>query len=490
MSTCFLACSNAMVRLARASAVELRSRRRSILMGSGGRSGKLEVLLMGVHPPGGANTIADHLGSFGRYSRHRIYFLQNQRPLREFFGRQVGTFPKWLNLDRFDVLVIHYSNYLPGELHFDAEARNRIRNFKGLKVLFLQDEYREINTITTRIRELGIDVLFTCLPEDEIDKVYPAERLPGLTRINTLTGFVPEDLVPRDVPRIALRPIDVGYRSRKVPYWLGDLGREKWEIVPKFLAATAGSGLVLDLSYQEHDRIYGAAWVDFVASCKTMLGTESGASVFDFTGEIQRAVQAYLTECPKASFDDVSERFLRPHEGRIRLNQISPRCFEAAALRTVMVLYEGRYSNVLEPWRHFIPLRKDFGNVDEVLHAIRDTVALQMMADRAYHEVARDPRYSYRAFVGRFDAVIEGERRDRGKRRAQRGSGLVDESLVFRLTVRAVGLTLGFAAIRLTALGYRMLVPRVLRRRLRPFTRKLASRHTELDRIGSGAQHG
>ena len=40
---------------------------------------------------------------------------------------------------------------------------------------------------------------------------------------------------------------------------------------------------VLDLSYEEHDRIYGRAWLKFICSCKTMLGTESGASVFDFT---------------------------------------------------------------------------------------------------------------------------------------------------------------------------------------------------------------
>ena len=462
-------------------AVESPGRRRHTLMGRA-RDRQSQVLLMGVRPSRGANTIADHLRAFGRYSRHRVYFLQSQRALRDDFTGGLATFPEWLALSRFDVLIIHYSNYLPSELHFDARAREQIRAFTGLKVLFLQDEYREIDAVTARIGELGIDVLFTCVPSDEIERVYPAERLPGLTRINTLTGFVPEDLTELDVPRVAARSIDVGFRSRKVPYWLGELGREKWEIVPKFTRAAAGSGLVLDLSYEEHDRIYGRAWLKFICSCKTMLGTESGASVFDFTGEIQRSVEGYVATRPDAGFDDVSERFLRPHEGRIRINQISPRCFEAAALRTAMVLYEGRYSDVLEPWRHFIPLRKDLGNIDEVLRAIRDTTALQKMVDRAYQEIALDPRYSYRTFIDRFDAVVEAELRNRGKARDHRETDPLEASLRLRLAVREIGVSATHAAIHLASPAYRMLVPAALRRQVRVFIRKrLVSRPTELE---------
>jgi hypothetical protein len=440
----------------------------------GGRHRKRRMLLIGVRPRATANTIVDHLRSFGRYSRHRFHFVQNQRPLHGDFGGRVRTFPEWLDLDRFDVLVIHYSNYFASELHFDARARERIRDFPGLKVLFLQDEYREVDAVVSRIREVGIDVLFTCLPEDEIEKVYPAERLPGLTRINTLTGFVPEDLVAVNMPPISDRPIDVGFRSRKVPYWLGELGREKWEIVTKFAAAAKGSGLVTDLSYEEHDRLYGADWLKFFRACKSMLGTESGASVIDFTGEIQRSVEEYVSARPEAGFDEVSERFLRPHEGRIHFNQISPRCFEAAALRTAMVLYEGKYSGVLEPWRHFIPLRKDFGNFSDVLRAIRDTAGLQRMVDRTYREIALNAKYSYRTFVERFDTVVEGELRDRRKDHRQRDVEMVF-SLWFPMLLAARGLWLS-AAHTVVHLGfrfYRRHVPESVRERLRPLSRKL-----------------
>jgi hypothetical protein len=138
-----------------------------------------------------------------------------------------------------------------------------------------------------------------------------------------------------------------------------------------------------------------------------MLGVESGASVFDFTGQIQARVEKYLAIHPDADFEEIQGRFFRAEEGKIRLNQISPRCFEAAALRTAMVLYEGEYSGILKPWRHYIPLKKDFSNFGEVLDAIRDVDRLQALASRTYDEIACNAQYSYATLAAQTDDVIE-----------------------------------------------------------------------------------
>ena len=128
-------------------------------------------------------------------------------------------------------------------------------------------------------------ILFTCVPEAEIEKVYPQQKLPNITKINTLTGYVPKNLLKVDPPNLKYRQIDVGYRTRKPPFWLGDLAQEKWTIADKFRDAAKDFGLKIDLSYQETDRLYGQRWLAFVKNCRCMLGVESGASVFDFTGE-------------------------------------------------------------------------------------------------------------------------------------------------------------------------------------------------------------
>ncbi|NIM97414.1 MAG: hypothetical protein GTO24_04820 [candidate division Zixibacteria bacterium] len=360
---------------------------------------KLDILLLCNRPAknAGASTFIDHLDAFINFSQHNFYCLSF-----------LGKLPRKLDLHRFDIIVIHYSVFLSfsSEYFLNSQSRQRIRDFPGLKVLFVQDEYRGVNAVIENMKSMRIHVLFTCVPDGEIEKVYPSKALPGLRKINTLTGYAPKALVTRDVLRIKDRPIDVGYRTRKLPYWLGELGYEKIQIAEKFVAHAADAGLRLDISYQESRRIYGEKWIDFVSSCKVMLGTESGASVFDFSGELEQIVSRYEQEHPEAGFAEIQEKFLRPYEGKVRLNQISPRCFEAAALRTAMLLYEGDYSGILKPWRHYIPLNKDFSNIEEVIRILRDDEKLQSIADCAFAEIAQNPEYGYEKFMSDFDRVV------------------------------------------------------------------------------------
>jgi glycosyl transferase family 1 len=373
----------------------------------------VNILLLCVRTGRGvdARTVTDHLDAFQRYSRHNVRELSFFREL-----------PSALELERFDAVVLHYTvaiGWMPSH-YLGAASRQRLREYRGLKVVFIQDEYHGVHQLHEQLRTLGVDVLFTVVPEAEIEKVYPASALPGVTRVSNLTGYVPESLVSTPVEPVARRPIDVGYRARQPPFWLGQLAYEKWQIAERFKRQAAGRGLKLDLSYVEGERLYGPAWTRFVASCKAVLGAESGASVFDFDGTIRPAVEDYVARNPDATFAEVQSKLLAPHEGKVRYNQISPRCFEAAALRTAMVLYQGEYSRVLKPWRHFVPLRKDFSNFEEVVDAIRDEKKLQEMAERTYAEVACNEAYSYRGFVRMFDDNVEQEFRHRGKKPAAR----------------------------------------------------------------------
>lgn len=371
-------------------------------------SAQMNVLLLCSVPPASAGTTHDHVDALRRHSAHRVMCFP-------YLGEGADRLPRDLELDRFDAIVIHYSVYLLADRHLGPADRERIAAFPGVKLLFLQDEYRQIDRVTALIAGLGIDVLFTCVPGPEVGKVYPPDRLPALTVISNLTGYVSAAQLGMRVARIAQRPVDVGYRARVPPFWLGRLSAEKWQIATRFLEAVQGTGLKCDISQREEDRIYGKRWPQFVSSCKAMLGVESGASVFDFDGSIQRDVEAFMAENPQAGFEEVESRFLRAHEGRIRLNQISPRCFEAAALRTAMVLYEGEYSGILKPWRHYVPLCKDFSNIDEVVAAIKDERKLQEIADRAYEEIALNPQWSYEAFAGRFDAALQAAQAAKGR---------------------------------------------------------------------------
>nr|WP_315479633.1 glycosyltransferase [uncultured Rhodoferax sp.] len=422
-----------------------------------------------------AATVTEYLDALHKYSRHTVHEIS-----------MLHYFPNGIDLDRFDVVLTHYSlsigpllqHYLGGDLV------ERLKRYKGLKAAFLQDEYREIQTYWRHINELSFDVLFSCVPDDEIPNVYPAERVPKLRVVNVLTGYVPEALIAQDVLPVAKRLVDVGYRTRKMPYWLGRLGYEKWFIAEEFKRRASGTELKLDLSTKEGERLYGDAWTNFVASSRAVIGVESGASIIDFDGQLERRVEDYVAKYPGASFEEVFELFLVPYEDSLRLHQISPRCFEAAALHTPMILFEGAYSGVLEPGRHFIPLKKDFSNFDDVLNKLRDPVYLQEMADTTYREVALNERYSYRAFIQRIDDVLAEEVVARGSREAtepyttEQFSSAVRWSLSYSIRRRTAlfmqSVVLGTPILRKAIFRLWYSLPRPVQQLVRPLARLIS----------------
>ena len=124
-----------------------------------------------------ATTVTDHLDSFTRYSRHRVQELSFLREL-----------PAALDLEQFDAVVIHYTIAIGwlSEHYLSERSKQKIRKFSGLKALFIQDEYRAVNALHESLRFLKLDVLFTCVPEGEVEKVYPAANLPGLAKASNL----------------------------------------------------------------------------------------------------------------------------------------------------------------------------------------------------------------------------------------------------------------------------------------------------------------
>lgn len=357
----------------------------------------MNILLLCDYQESIAATVRDHIRSLESHSRH------NWRRLS-----MLGDIPAGLDLSRFDAIVVDYTLVACSDFYLTPAARQRLAEFNGLKAIFIQDEYRFVDKSTAALRQIGVDVLFTCAPPAVMRQVYPPDKLPGVTVVNCLTGYVPRELLDRRVPAPAERPIDIGYRGRNVPAWLGELGQEKIRIGIRVKDEARHLGLKVDISFREEDRLYGEAWIDFVSRCKAMLGVESGASVVDFTGDIQRKVEAHVAAKPNTPFEQLRELYFAGEDGKISFAQISPRCFESAALRTLMVLYEGHYSGVLEPWRHYVPLKKDHSNIEEVARILRDPARIEEIVSCAYQEIACNQRWSFEQATREVDEVLAG----------------------------------------------------------------------------------
>ncbi|AZW19857.1 hypothetical protein CS345_00700 [Bordetella bronchiseptica] len=349
-------------------------------------------------------TVEEHLGAFQKYSRHNIFYLPVTRQSPEQDRRLAAE----IDLSVFDVVIMHYAVRLSLKDYLPEPMALRIRRFTGLKVLFIQDEYDTTNTAKAWIKRLAFDIVYTCVPPAGREYVYPASDFHWTEFLSTLTGYVPEDpslgqyLLP-----LREREILVAYRGRMLPYFYGSLGWQKYRIGVDVKALAQERGLPVDIEVDDTKRIYGTDWYRFLGSARATLGTESGSNVFDFDGNVRSEIERRLAQNPELPFAELYNELLEPLERNIRMNQISPKIFEAIRLRTALVLFEGEYSGALTPGVHYIALSQDYANIDEVFARLQDLDFLERMTERAYEDIVASGRYSYRSFVEGVDADIE-----------------------------------------------------------------------------------
>lgn len=345
------------------------------------------------------STVFEHLEGFRKYSRSDWNFID------------IGLFNNGtINLESFDAVVLHYSVRLPFGQVSDA-AQKALRNFSGLKVLFIQDEY-DYTDLTKRIISIvGFSLVFSVVPDHSLARIYPPTDFPRTRFVSNFTGYVPDGLTEkiRDSIAPSKRLVTVAYRGRPLPLRYGKLGHEKVEIGRQVKAYCLSQGVTCDIAWDESSRIYGDAWYRFIGSTKAMLGTESGSNVFDWDGTLERDISCYREANIGSSDDEIYNAVVAKRELDGLMNQLSPRIFEMAAAKTVMVLLEGAYSGVLKPHIHFVPLKKDFSNLDEVFVTLSNGEAIDAMADRVYKDIILSELYSYRRFVGMVDEAIQGE---------------------------------------------------------------------------------
>ena len=285
------------------------------------------------------------------------------------------THGAWMDFDinEYDVVFQNYCARLCFDGYVSEHYQNALMNFRGLKIIAVQDDYDHTATLHRAIRRLGFHVLLTCIQSEFWPLVYPKSELPGLTIIQGLTGYMPERLLDGGFPITPLteRKTWVAYRGRDIGARYGRLGFEKYEIGRRMIEICAARGVPYDIAMDDASRIYGDAWYKFLGSSRTMLGSESGSNAFDFDGDLEDEIKAFTAAHRRPPTYQEFKHILDPLEAPFNVGQISPRIFESAAMMTPMILFRGSYSNAIEADVHYIPLEKDFSNADVILAKTR-----------------------------------------------------------------------------------------------------------------------
>jgi len=348
----------------------------------------------GVYPL--RDTIRTHLFCWKRYSRHRVSYV----------NVALGI-PRWaLRGIEWDGVIFHTS-FLG--LRWSAKTfRTYVRRCAFLKgwscpkIAMPQDEFMNTDVLCDFINDFGITHVLSVAEAKDWPTIYAKVDREHVAFRTILTGYLdPETLrrIERLKKRDYSRDADIGYRAWRSEAWLGEHGMHKVWIGEAFQRAADELGLRADISFREEDVLAGDVWFEFLLRCKAVLGVEAGASVLDARGELKEKVNTYLSANSKANFEEIREHCFPNEDGKLGLQVIAPRHLEACATETCQLLLEGRYSGILEPRKHYIPVKRDYSNVREIAAFLKDKAKISEITTAAHKDVVLSNRWTYERFV-------------------------------------------------------------------------------------------
>ncbi len=375
-----------------------------------------------IPPWSTAETIDEHVSSFKKYSNLPITIINF-----------ADGFPKNISLIKPEGFIFHYSAFASMKKDFYDYV---LDNKNAVKIAFFQDEMHNWDKRTSLINNLEIDIVYTCFEENEH---YIYKKFSSIKEVHTnITGYVDQNLITKARKYFKednSRTIDIGYRGRQIDYFFGSGAQEKHSIAVDFENHVIKKNLNLnvDLKSKEHDRLYGSQWYEFLADSKGTLGVESGTSIVDLDGSIEKQTNQFISENPEAGFNEVHKKILERYENNIYYRSISPRIFESAAFKICMILFEGKYSGILQPGVHYIELKKDFSNINQVLSDFSRAEVRKKITENAYKDLIASDRYSYENFISNFDKnLISYLGEEKFNCDIDLVNRLIDEDLMFR----------------------------------------------------------
>ncbi|EKD28643.1 MAG: hypothetical protein ACD_79C00252G0008 [uncultured bacterium] len=340
------------------------------------------------------NTVNESIYCFKKHITDTEFYYYNA-----YFGIPLNF--KYL---KFDAVILHYTflavRFFDNPDIWDFQIKN-LNQISGYKIAIPQDEYDDTDKLCNLFKKCSIDTIFTCFNYEDWKKAYPPEKCSIKYFYHVFTGYIDDNVIETFKKKYLShknRKIDIAYRARKLPYWFGKHGQNKYEIAEKIKQAVKTLPLNVDISTDSSKVFYGKNWYDFIQDSRIVLGCEGGSSILDSTGEIKSAVIKYMKTKPDASFDEVEKACFSGRDFYINCFALSPRHFECVLTRTCQILLEGNYEGIFKSGIDYIELKKDYSNIKEVLTLARNIDYCEQIAENAYKNIALSGQYTYRKF--------------------------------------------------------------------------------------------
>jgi hypothetical protein len=299
-----------------------------------------------------------------------------------------------LKTRRFDAIIVLHS-VLSNEGVIFGRLLDALAHHRAPKAYFIGNEYKLMPQKMEFCERIGVSLLVTMMHSERVHELYRQ-------RLGCAVTEIPSAGVDTDVffpaTDLSTRPIDIGMRAFDEPFHLGHQDRRA--IGMHFVEHAEAYGLNVDISFSADDRFTAPEYAAFLNRCRGQVGTEAGGEFFELSDDLFRRVLAYTTDHPNTTLDELWPLFFADYGNGVRARSITGRHAEAAATKTVQILFEGGYSGLFEPDVHYLCLAKDFSNVDDVLARFRDDDCARTVAENAYAVATEE--LTYERLLGRF----------------------------------------------------------------------------------------
>ena len=284
----------------------------------------------------------------------------------------------------YDLIVILHSA-AGDNMKFLRTATTALQSRRGKLLVFFGNEYNLMLEKIGFAKEVGAEFIASQLPLVAAEWLYadcdashvllaPPALNPELYRSNSRP-----------------RPIDIGFRGDAYRFTLGDV--ERSNLINFFRKYSEQWGLFADIKFVRYHR---TQWVTFLNQCKGIIGAESGTYYLEKDDRTQLAVEQYVQQNPNAGFEDIYTRFFKGYPNPVSGKAISSRHFEPIGTNTCQILLEGSYNGILRADEHYISIKKDFSNLDDVLMRFMDPGYRDRMVRQTYEYVLNQHTYKHR----------------------------------------------------------------------------------------------
>ncbi|OGP90888.1 MAG: hypothetical protein A2157_05435 [Deltaproteobacteria bacterium RBG_16_47_11] len=260
------------------------------------------------------------------------------------------------------------------------------RERRGKLVVFVGNEYNLLGDKINFLKSVKADYICSQLPLEVARWLY--EECVDSQILSLPHGLNPKVYFP--VTR-SVRKIDIGFIGDFYHHLVGD--KERTHLVQFFQEEGKKYKLTCDIRSERLPRL---DWAEFLRSCNGILGAESGTYYLDRKGRQIEEARRYFKTHRGITFDEVHHLFFSGVSHGISGKAISSRHFEPIGTKTCQILIEGTYNGILKGDEHYISLKKDLSNIEDVMRRFMDEEYRSSMVNRAYEDILSSHTYRHR----------------------------------------------------------------------------------------------